>query len=196
MFAFSRSTISRINTRFYHECKRLYSASHGSQQKKAKFDKSVLRPAFLIVIFGSLLTNVADIQRKTNEIERKYEVRIHKLQELIERIKNNERGIDIDQELKLVNLLFYERDATEAAKLVDHSKERYGEKHVLASMNELSEKREKLRQKNQSLDDIWRDIVEEIKDESTNKPPSNSMQRPSPQSHKKVDDKKTPPGYL
>ncbi|SCU99505.1 LADA_0H20186g1_1 [Lachancea dasiensis] len=73
--------------------------------RSSKFDKSMLKPALVVVLFGSMLTNVMEQERKNEEMENRYALKIQILRDMICRVEKNEK-VDPDQELMLVNKLF------------------------------------------------------------------------------------------
>lgn len=87
--------------------RRNYSELKGSQPTKARFDRTLVKPSIVLIVFGSVLINFMDQQKKTTELERRYSLKINILKDLVHRVKeNNEVDIDIKEELKLVNKLF------------------------------------------------------------------------------------------
>lgn len=136
-------------------------------EKVSRFDKSIVKPLVVVVVFGTMLTHVTNQQRLAGEMERRYFLKIEILKDLIERAREGDPNIDVHEELKLVNKLFERTtdartlDAMEAEKLQDISaSQSYSESEVLQSMNSSTRALEK-----ESLDDLLKSIVDEISDE-------------------------------
>lgn len=71
------------------------------------FDKSMYYPIFLTVIFGSQLINLMNKQRDYETLERKYQLKISKIEEIMNMIKEQGvENVDVAKELELVNRLF------------------------------------------------------------------------------------------
>ncbi|AET38881.1 Ina22p Ecym_3394 [Eremothecium cymbalariae DBVPG len=85
---------------------RLYSASPttGTASLRSKYDKTVFKPLILLLIVGSIATNVIEQKKRHFEMERRYNLKIHILEDLIDRVKyNNDTTFSVEQELYLVN---------------------------------------------------------------------------------------------
>lgn len=154
-------------TRFYSQ---IPSGAVGtsSRQAKSKFDNSIIKPIIVVVMFGTMLSNVMNQQRLAGEMERRYLLKMEILKDLIQKAKKGEGNINVQEELKLVNKLFERTkkarvlDDTEAEKLSQiSSSQNYSEAEVLRSMNSSTRALEK-----ESLDDVLKSIMDEISDES------------------------------
>ncbi|CDR40196.1 CYFA0S04e05666g1_1 [Cyberlindnera fabianii] len=69
------------------------------------FDKSIYYPAFLVVLLGSQVINVMNAQRRVEDLDRRYTLKMEKIDELIKRVQNGEQ-VDVEREMRLVNKLF------------------------------------------------------------------------------------------
>ncbi|KAH3678482.1 hypothetical protein WICMUC_001499 [Wickerhamomyces mucosus] len=79
-------------------------------------------PIVLTIIFGSQMINLINKEKEFENLERRYKLKINKIDELIEKLRNNEiDNIDIDKELELVNKLFRRQSNTYFDK--DHNNE-------------------------------------------------------------------------
>ncbi|CCH45161.1 hypothetical protein BN7_4740 [Wickerhamomyces ciferrii] len=103
MFSRSFSPFIRRNLSFQTAPKGTRSISASSIVKK--FDKSMLYPTMLVVLLGSQIMNVMNIQTSCEDMERRYDLKISKIDELIERISKGEK-IDVQKEMELVNKSF------------------------------------------------------------------------------------------
>ncbi|SCU78531.1 LAMI_0A04940g1_1 [Lachancea mirantina] len=91
------------------QIRRFASGSSAIKQpvQKSRFDKTMLKPAIAILLFGSVLTSVMDQQKKNAELERRYKLKIGILEDLIERAHQDKTiSFDVKEELRLVNKLF------------------------------------------------------------------------------------------
>lgn len=70
-----------------------------------RFDKSILYPTFLVVILGSQILNVMNVQKSVEDLERRYDLKMRKIDEIKGRLADGEK-IDTQKELALVNKLF------------------------------------------------------------------------------------------
>ncbi|CUS24899.1 LAQU0S21e00958g1_1 [Lachancea quebecensis] len=152
---------------------RFYSSSlpHASPKKSgnSKFDKTMLKPALVVVLFGSMLTNVMEQQKRNSELERRYGMKLGVLQELIGKVKNGQdTSIDIDKELALVNRLFerfeiskhvgLEDEASKIRKLNDQA-HMISQKEIAARLNG-----QKPMDDETQLRELFRDIMKDIDD--------------------------------
>lgn len=128
-------------------------AGTASNGRKSKFDKSTLKPLGLLVIFGSLLTNVMEERRKFNNMERRYNLKIDKLEELLERFRQGEKNIDIVGELKIIDAMFTVSENQNIAGLIARRKKEYD-----SDIKQVEHKED------ESLDSIWQDIIESMDD--------------------------------
>lgn len=155
---------------------RLYSAKTKAaipaQPGRTQFDKSMLKPALVIIIFGSMLSHVSTQEKRHAELERRFDLKADILSELIERAKNGDTDFDVDKELSLVNKVFsrYEKSqnidiSEEATKLRNvYDTQTYSRKEVLESLNSSTGATEE-----ESLDDLFRSIIEEVDETSANR---------------------------
>ncbi|CAI4039779.1 hypothetical protein SMKI_09G1910 [Saccharomyces mikatae IFO 1815] len=114
---------------------------------KSRYDKTMVKPLLLVMIFGSILNAVTVEKRKTHDMERKYHLKIDKLKELIQRVHDNNGKMDfnVDDELKLVNLCL-----------------------GIINKNETTVKADKsdiVVPKEETLEEIWQSIIDEAKRE-------------------------------
>lgn len=147
---------------------RLYSqpASGGS---KRGFDRSMLKPALIVVVFGSMLSHVSNQQKLSAELDRRYELKMNILRKLISRAKEGDISFNVDEELQLVNKLFsrysksgnvsFEEEAEKIRKSSDSNK--YSEKALLDSLNSSRNPLEE-----ESLEDMFKSIMNEVNDTS------------------------------
>lgn len=70
-----------------------------------RFDKSILYPTLLVVLLGSQIMNVMNAQKSCEDLDRRYNMKITKIDEIKERLQKGEK-VDVENELKLVNRLF------------------------------------------------------------------------------------------
>lgn len=176
-------------------CVRLYSQNLSAQRpKKSRFDKSMIKPAIVLIVFGSMLTNVMEQQKKNSELERRYSLKLKILRDLIDRVKKeNDTSFDPEEELRLVNKIFdryetskfvkLEEEATKARELTQRKD--YSRKDIIDSLNFKSDQEEE-----ESLQALFNDIMKDI--EETGQPlkgeekqegknsNSSSPQQPSP----------------
>ncbi|CCK73430.1 Ina22p NDAI_0G04450 [Naumovozyma dairenensis CBS 421] len=128
------------------------------KKKKVKYDRSVLKPILLILAFGSLLSAVSDKEREYNELERRYQLKIKILEELIERVESGDTDFRIDEELKHVNRLFLNSNKSvflnDVKRLREEEKAAPGKGFVNTVVNE----------KEETLDDVLKSIMDEIND--------------------------------
>ncbi|CAR30718.1 hypothetical protein ZYGR_0P00200 [Zygosaccharomyces rouxii] len=174
MFArFTRPLQKVAAARFYSQV----SASATSKQANSKFDKSIIKPILVVIVFGTMLSHVMNQQRLAGEMERRYVLKMEILKDLIERARKGEINIDVQEELKLVNKLFERNKEArflndkEAEKLSQiSSSQNYSEAEVLQSMNNSTRALEK-----ESLDDLLKSIMDEVSDE-----PKSSARKSNP----------------
>lgn len=65
----------------------------------------MLYPAFLVVLLGSQVINVMNAQRNVETMEHRYQLKMHKLDELTLRVRRGER-VNVSEEMKLVDKVF------------------------------------------------------------------------------------------
>lgn len=156
-----RRSVLRLSRRAYSEA-----AATENTAKKSRFDKSALKPMVSLLLFASVLTSVSEQQKRFNEMERRYEMKIGILQDLIERSKRGDFNYDAEKELELVNKLFARHAKSntgdvevEAALIREQaSKMKINRETVIESMNsKLAE---------ESLEDLFKDIMKDM-DESS-----------------------------
>ncbi|CAR21828.1 Ina22p [Lachancea thermotolerans CBS 6340] len=165
MWNFSRLA-SRIS-------RRLYSSSfpHASSKNpgNSKFDKTMLKPALVIVLFGSMLTNVMEQQKRNSELERRYGMKLGVLQDLIDKVKHGEdSSIDIDKELALVNKLFERFEISKYVELEEEASKvrKLNDQADVISQNEIAARLngKKPVDDETSLRELFRDIMKDIDD--------------------------------
>lgn len=159
----------RLAIRARTPARRLYAqvSALPGETKKSRFDKSMIKPALVVIIFGSMLNHVSNQQKRNAELERRYDLKIHILNELIERAMKGDTDFDLSEELMLVNKLFsrhvsskYASVGEEAGKLRNfYESQAYSEKEVLDSMNSTTGSKEE-----ESLDELFKGIMEQAND--------------------------------
>lgn len=82
------------------------SSGQGNGHWSSSFDKTMLYPGVLIILLGSQLINVMNAQKSLQDLERRYELKIGKINEIVARLERGESGVNVDDELKLVNMMF------------------------------------------------------------------------------------------
>ncbi|SCW00854.1 LAFE_0C13476g1_1 [Lachancea fermentati] len=131
--------------------------------QKSKFDKSMVKPAVVVILFGSVLTNLMEEQKSMSEMERRYHLKIDILKDMINKVKvEGDSSIDIAEELKLVNKSFerfenskltdLEREAQRVRERAD--KNSYSKNSVINSLNSRLE--------DESLEDLFKEIMQDI----------------------------------
>ncbi|CCK73098.1 Ina22p KNAG_0M02450 [Huiozyma naganishii CBS 8797] len=138
----------------------------------SKVDRSLLKTVVWVVIFGSILTHVVDKEKQVEDMERRYNLKIQILENLISRAKTGE-SVNTTEELKLVNKLFV-KDKSLSVEEVKGELERSKlpqDDHSAEVQNE------------ESLEDIWNDILRDINSEprETSKKQSNKTRQPTTQ---------------
>ena len=113
MYQFSKRRLRR--SALVPRCNRLLSTTAKpvttKKGKACKLDKSLVKLFIWIVLFGSLLTHVADRRHRLEDMERRCSLKADILRELTERVRGGDTNITkeyIEQELKLVNRMFAE----------------------------------------------------------------------------------------
>ncbi|CAI4064972.1 hypothetical protein SKDZ_09G1860 [Saccharomyces kudriavzevii ZP591] len=126
---------------------RTVTSASTSVKSKSRYDKTMNKPLLLVMVFGSILNAGIVEKRKTNDMERKYHLKVDKLKELIQRVHDNNGKVDFnaDDELKLVNLCL---------EIVNRNQ---------PTMEE--DKNDIMIPKEESLEEIWQSIIEEAKKE-------------------------------
>ncbi|CAI4064991.1 Ina22p SKDI_09G1880 [Saccharomyces kudriavzevii IFO 1802] len=126
---------------------RTVTSASTSVKSKSRYDKTMNKPLLLVMVFGSILNAGIVEKRKTNDMERKYHLKVDKLKELIQRVHDNNGKVDFnaDDELKLVNLCLG---------IVNRNQ---------PTMEE--DKNDIMIPKEESLEEIWQSIIEEAKKE-------------------------------
>lgn len=147
---------------------RLYSQPASGSSKRG-FDRSMLKPALIVVVFGSMLSHVSNQQKLSAELDRRYELKMNILRKLISRAKEGDISFSVDEELQLVNKLFsrysksgnvsFEEEAEKIRKSSDSNK--YSEKALLDSLNSSRNPLEE-----ESLEDMFKSIMNEVNDTS------------------------------
>ncbi|SCV02348.1 LANO_0F17062g1_1 [Lachancea nothofagi CBS 11611] len=161
---------SQVSKRMFSS--RTPQAFNSPKTRNSKFDKSMLKPALVVVLFGSMLTSVMEQQKKNAELERRYAMKIGILKDLITKIQNDESAsIDVDHELALVNKLF---KRFERSKYVSLEEEAIKIREYNAKADSLSQQEVMKRLNGQkptdddaSLRDLFRDIMKDMDDESS-----------------------------
>ncbi|SCU94457.1 LAFA_0F21946g1_1 [Lachancea sp. 'fantastica'] len=174
------SLVKRGSSRFYSRLtNRAYSTRNAGEnavsgRKSSRFDKSMLKPALVVILFGSMLTSVMEQQKKNAELERRYSLKLGILRDLISKVQKDEL-VDVEQELALVNKLFqrFERSKyvlleEEAAKVREHN-EVAGDLNRQDMISRLNGQKNP-DQDEASLRDLFRDIMKDIDDDSGLKP--------------------------
>lgn len=129
----------------------------GSQTAKSlPKDRSLIKLGLWVVIFGSVLTNVIDKKQQYEELERRYHLKIDILQRIIQRLRNGE-SVDVEDELRLVNNVFERKDLPRYQSPI---RRKIREKKAINSV--LGEE--------ESLEDIWKDIVNNVSDPEVEPP--------------------------
>ncbi|KOG98911.1 Ina22p DI49_2803 [Saccharomyces eubayanus] len=120
------------------------SASAGAKAK-SRYDKTIIKPILLVMVFGSILNSVIVEKRKAQDMERKYHLKANKLKELIQRVNDNNGKVDFDadDELRLVNLCLGITD-----------------KNIVSTEED---KGDIVIPKEESLEEIWQSIIDEAK---------------------------------
>lgn len=148
---------------------RLYSQPASGGSKRRGFDRSMLKPALIVVVFGSMLSHVSNQQKHSAELDRRYELKMNILRKLISRAKEGDISFNVDEELQLVNKLFsrysksgnvsFEEEAEKIRKSSDSNK--YSEKALLDSLNSSRNPLEE-----ESLEEMFKSIMNEVNDTS------------------------------
>ncbi|KAL3232756.1 hypothetical protein RNJ44_04672 [Nakaseomyces bracarensis] len=167
---------------------RLYSSAPATK-KKSKFDKSALKPLGLLVIFGSILTNVMEERRKFNNMERRYTLKIDKLEELVERCKKGDTDIDISNELKIIDAMFSVSENQKVSGLIAKRKREYD-----SDIKQIDHEKE-------SLESIWEDIMKSVEEipQKNSEPASDLITDPAVLEKRKAKEeleRKSAPSYL
>ena len=127
---------------------------------KSKLDKSLVKLFIWIVLFGSLLTHVADRRHRLEDMERRYSLKADILRELTERVRGGDTNITkeyIEQELKLVNRMFAEDTGLVMGKMSS----------LFSFFPSREDRQEQLeRAKNESLEDIKGQILAAMNENS------------------------------
>ncbi|SMN22603.1 similar to Saccharomyces cerevisiae YIR024C INA22 Protein of unknown function [Maudiozyma saulgeensis] len=160
--------IARLQTRGQHS-----GPSVGPTQK-ATFDKSMIRPFIWVVVFGSLVTHVIDRRQAYSDMKKRYSLKITILKDLLEKAQNGNTSVteeQVEHELRLVNKMFV-RDKSLGAKEVEN---------VLSQMQIAIPKREEYNyDEEESLEDIWKGILEDINDDKSPKKLKKKAVQPVP----------------
>lgn len=104
---------------------------------KKKRDPMLLQLGFWLIVFSSAVSNVIDKKRQHNEMERRKGVKLEILRDIKERLQKGEK-VNIENELKIVNNM---------------------ELQPLTLKPRLEQKQDI---PDQSLEDIWKDILSEV----------------------------------
>ncbi|EJS43240.1 YIR024C [Saccharomyces arboricola H-6] len=136
---------------------RTAASASASVKAKSRYDKTIIKPLILVMVFGSILNAVIVEKRKTHDMERKYHLKVNKLEELIQRVHDNNGKVDFDadDELKLVNLCLG---------------------IVSNSPNSVEEDNSDIIvPKEESLEEIWQSIIDEAKKEVIEPTPNDDV---------------------
>lgn len=98
-----------------------------------RFDKSILYPTLLVVLLGSQIMNVMDAQKSVEDLERRYKLKMDKIDELKTRFVNGEQ-VDVDKEMALVNKLFQRKNPKDYLK---STSDKFGNQFGGLKKNEL-----------------------------------------------------------
>lgn len=149
---------------------RLYSQSANTGSKRRGFDRSMLKPAIIVIVFGSMLSHVSNQQKLNAELDRRYELKMTILRKLISRAKEGDISFDADEELQLVNKLFsrhvksgganFDEEAERLRKSSNSNK--YSEKALLDSLNSPKSPLEE-----ESLEEMFKSLMSEVDDTKT-----------------------------
>ncbi|CAG59186.1 uncharacterized protein GVI51_F06369 [Nakaseomyces glabratus] len=152
-----RTTLRTIvrNTSYGGITSRCASSVAAPAAKKSRFDKSVVKPLLVLVVFGSVLTNVMEERRKYSDMERRYQLKINKLEELIERANVGEKNLDIAAELKIIDALFKVSQNQRYTGIIGNTKHHNGPSTPLKSKQDNEE----------SLEDIWQELVSSLEED-------------------------------
>ncbi|CCE65556.1 hypothetical protein TPHA_0L02040 [Tetrapisispora phaffii CBS 4417] len=99
----SRNLLITVSRRAYSQTA---ATGPSSYKKPSRFDKSILKPALVLLIFGSILTNVSDAKKELVELDRRYSLKNDILRSLIYRASQGDTDFELDKEMVLVNKLF------------------------------------------------------------------------------------------
>ncbi|CCF55459.1 hypothetical protein KAFR_0A00210 [Kazachstania africana CBS 2517] len=110
--------------------------------KGIKVDHSLWRPLIWVVLFGSMVSHVIDAEKRLEDLDRRYKLKIDKLNTLVQRVSDNDFKFNVDEELKIVNKLFMKNPSK--LRLVDMKTDK-----VVSDIRE------------ESLEDIWKQILQE-----------------------------------
>ncbi|CAD6620100.1 CEI_1a_G0027290.mRNA.1.CDS.1 [Saccharomyces cerevisiae] len=137
---------------------RTVASANSGIKRKSRFDKTMIKPLLLVMIFGSILNAVIAEKRNTIDMERKYKLKLDKLKELIRRVHDNNGKVDFDadDELKLVNLRLGIIGKNATAMKED-------ETDIVVP-------------KEESLEEIWQSIIDEVKKEVIEKTPDTGVE--------------------
>lgn len=125
-----------------------------------QFDKSILYPTLLVVLLGSQIMKVMDAQASVDDLERRYNLKMDKIEELKTRIEQGEK-FDLEKEMSLVNKLF-ERSNKEKQYLKSTS-DKFGNKFG----NQFGVKQRS--HENLKDSDLFKDLDDDLTDEKLNK---------------------------
>lgn len=152
-----------IRSALVPQCNRLLSTTTEpatTNNTKSKLDKSLFKLFIWVVIFGSLLTHVADRRHRLEDMERRYSLKADILRELTERVRGGDTNITreyIEQELRLVNRMFVDDTGLVMEKMSS----------LFSFLPSKVDRQEQLeRAKNESLEDIKGQILAAMNENS------------------------------
>ncbi|CCC69499.1 hypothetical protein NCAS_0C05090 [Naumovozyma castellii] len=154
-------------------------------EKKSKYDRSLWKPITWVIIFGSLLTSITNQENKYRELERRYNLKINVLKDLIGRVHLGDRDFQIEDEMRLVNKLFDHAagkdekfdDVVDTLRVKDKSGATlYSSDQVLMGMNRKSLIMSKqLPAEEDSLEAVLKSILNDINTDEPVSEPSQDM---------------------
>lgn len=103
-------------------------------KKKSRFDKSLVKPLLLILVFSSMLNNITEQRKKNAALEKRYNLKMEKYDELMKRAQTTGQTVfDLEKEFKLIDKMFERSDkfsfspnipnAKQASPLVEETEE-------------------------------------------------------------------------
>lgn len=146
---------------------RLYSRPASGGSRSRGFDKAMIKPALIVIVFGSMLSHVSNQQKLNAELDRRYELKMNILRKLISRANEGDTNFDVSTELDLVNKLFdrssksssagYDAEAGKSRQNADIG--RIPEETLLNSLNNRIDPLEE-----ESLERILENLMNEVND--------------------------------
>lgn len=150
--------LSRLVYRFYVTEKTPKKLSINTSNE-GRYDKSLLKSALWVLVFGSVLTNVLDRKKQYEELERRYSLKISILNDLIVKVRNGERNIDFKEELRLVNKLFSTDKSLNDTPLIASERVSKLVRKKPTAEREIRDNEE------ETLEDIWNGILKDLEDD-------------------------------